>query len=137
IGTNGRIIGNAFDNGNCSNANFVAINISPTATSNHENYIVQDNYVSCSSSLASVYARDGVTNGTKTLTSASAPFSSGDVGKRVRISYPGGMVDTQIASYTNKSTVILADAPSWSQSNVTIVVGTAYGTGYRNGASQN
>jgi hypothetical protein len=137
IGTNGRIIGSSFSNGRCNNGNFVAVNISQTATNNHENYVVADNYVSCGDSRASIYAHDGVTNGTTTITSVTAPFTAADVGKRIRISYAGGMLDTTIASFMNSSTVILAAAPSWTQNNVTVVVGTSYGIGYRNGASQN
>ena len=137
IGTNGRIVGNSFSNGQCNNPNFVAVNISQTATNNHENYIVADNYVSCSRDMASIYAHDGVTNGTTILTSRRAPFSPRDVGKRIRISYAGGMLDTTIVSFTDPSTVVLAVAPKWTQSNVTIVVGTSNGIGYRNGASQN
>ena len=137
IGTNGRIIGNSFSNGSCNNANFIGVSISPTATNNHENYIVQDNYISCGGGMASVYAHDGVTNGTTTLTSASALFSAGDVGKRIRISYAGGLLDTTIATFANASSVLLAAPAPWSQSNVTVVVGTSYGIGYRNGASQN
>ena len=77
IGTNGRIKGNNFDNGNCNNANFVAVNISQTTTQNQENYIVDDNVTGCSGSHASGGNHNGVTNGSTTLTDAmDTPFTS-------------------------------------------------------------
>src|SRR5207248_11492241 len=137
IGTSGRVIGNSFNNGNCQNADFVAVSISNTATNNHENYVVQDNVVYCGQGSASLRARDGVTNGTTTLTSATARFVVGDVGKRIRISYSGGLLDTTVAAYVSATQLTLTAAPAWSQTGVTIVTGTSYGVGYRNGQSQN
>ena len=124
IGTNGRVRGNNFDNGNCNNANFVAVNISQTTTQNQENYVVDDNVTGCSGLRASLLGRNGITNGTTTLTdTVDAPFNSSEVGKRIRISYAGGLLDTTIASYVSASQVTLTTAPSWSQTGVTIIVG--------------
>src|SRR5262249_2437789 len=57
IGTNGRIRGNTFSNGNCNNPNFIGVNLSPVATNNQENYVVEDNVISCGQSLANIYSR--------------------------------------------------------------------------------
>lgn len=57
---------------------------------------------------------DGVTNATTTLTSATAAFTSADVGRMVIVEGAGGgsgdALVTTIASVTNGTTVVLADA---------------------------
>lgn len=151
--TAGRVLKDFFGNGSCANPNFVAVNISPTATDNHENYILNDDVTVCSNSDINMVARDGVTNGTTTVTSASAPFTSGMVGQRIRLTFdndsnPGSTVgqsapfsngnfDTFITGFTNSSTITVAAAVTFTETNVSIAVGQAYGTAYRNGANQN
>jgi hypothetical protein len=128
---------NFFDGSAQNNANFKAISVSATATSNNENAQITNNAIICSGTNAVLRARDGVTNGTTTLTSATAAFVSGDVGARIRVSYAGGILDTTIASVTNGTTVILTAGASFSQTGVTIHTGQAYGTGFYNGPSGN
>lgn len=56
---------------------------------------------------------DGITNGTTTLTSATAQFVSADKGKTIAISgagVAGATLLTTIASVTNATTVVMADA---------------------------
>ena len=152
IGTAAEVAWNNFLSPSQSNASFVAVNISPTATTNHENYWVHDNTVTCDAGQQSTLrAVDGVvTSGSTTVTSATAGFSSGpDAGKRVRLSYPGAqggfLWDTTISSVTNSTTIVLAAAPAWVAgyigssplANVQINVGTNYGVGVRQGANQN
>ena len=120
-----------------NNSNYKAMSLAATASSNNENALIYNNFISCSGPSATLRARDGVTNGTTTLTSATAAFVSGDAGSRIRLSYSGGILDTTIASYTNSTTVVLSAAPSFSQSGVTIITGQAYGTGIYQGADGN
>lgn len=120
-----------------TNSSFRAISISETATQNWENSYIHDNTIECGSGqLATNRAVDGVTNGTTTLTSASAAFVSGDAGKRIRLSLPGFYLDTTIASFTNSTTIVLT-ASAVAHTSVQITTGTNYGTGIYQGASQN
>jgi hypothetical protein len=154
IGTQGIIRKNVFNNGQCANANFVAINISPTATGNQENYVVDENEVTCSNSsinsFGGLVANNGVTNsGSAVVTSASNPFTVGMVGKRIRLAFGGtggnafsgngggGVFDTTIAGFANAGSITLAAPVPFSQSPVTVAVGESYGIAFRNGASQN
>jgi hypothetical protein len=151
VGTQAEVGWNDFIHSSLSNASFVAVDWSRTATTNHENYYIHDNTITCDSGqLSTNRAIDGVvTSGSTTLTSATAAFVSGDAGKRIRLSFPGSQGglfwDTTIASFTNSTTVVLAAAPSWivgyigasPLSNVQITTGTNFGVGLRQGASQN
>ena len=139
IGTNGRIIGNSFNNSGCAvpHKEFVAVSISPTATNNQENYDVIDNNLFCSGSAASIYSRVGVTNGTTTVTASNNPFSAGDVGKRIRISFALAIFETTISAFVSSSQVTLAVAVPFTQNPVSIIVGDSNGTGIRIGSSQN
>lgn len=69
---------------------------------------------------------DGVTNGTTTLTSATAAFTGADVGRQITRSYnaTGGIpVDTTIASVTNSTTVVMDKAATSSASGLSIGIG--------------
>lgn len=123
---------------------YVAVSVSPTSTQNHENYYIHDNTIECSqttSNNSQWRANDGVVNSTTTLTSATAAFVGGDVGQRVRLTFPGTQggyyQDTTIASVTNGTTAVLSVAATKSQTNVQITIGTSFGIGIQIGASQN
>lgn len=64
---------------------------------------------------------DVVTNGTTTITSATASWTSADVGASVVLS-GGGSLSTTIASVTNSTDVVLSAAPGWSTSGNTAIV---------------
>lgn len=135
-----------------TNRNYVAISISKNARNNHENYYIHDNNIAGDSGvnqLAVNRAKDGVvTSNSTAVTSATANFVAGDVGARIRLSYPstqGGIFhDTTIQSVTNSTTIVLA-APlpaiigylSSPQTGVQITTGTNYGIGIFQGRSQN
>lgn len=73
---------------------------------------------------ASAYANqvfnDGVLNGTTTVTSATAAFVAGDVGKRISGgSIPAGAT---IASVTNSTTVVISAAATGSATGVTLTL---------------
>jgi hypothetical protein len=111
---------------------YKAIQISPTANVNHENYEISDceftGYQDASSTV--MRATDGVTTNSSTaLSSATATFVTGDVGKRIIISCALGALETTIASRTNGTDIVLT-AP-WtlaSQTGATIHIGQMYGT---------
>ena len=67
---------------------------------------------------------DGVLNATTTVTSATAVFTSGDVGRCIQ----GGTIpaSTTIASVTNATTVVLSAAATGSASGVTLNIGDWY-----------
>jgi hypothetical protein len=71
---------------------------------------------------------DVVTNGTTTITSATAAFTSGDVGKYIMIHGALGATSaplmTTIASVTNSTTAVLTSGASASTSNCPAVYGT-------------
>jgi hypothetical protein len=106
----------------CNNPNFIGVSLSPVATNNQENYVVEDNVIGCGQSLANIYSRIGSTNGTVTITASDAPFSAGDAGKRIRLAAAGGTpgpgnfvtryADTTIASYVSPTQVKIS-APTW------------------------
>ena len=79
----------------------------------------------------------GTTNSSTTITSATAAFVAGDVGKRIQLSYPGYFLDTTIASVTNGTTAVLAAPNTASLTNVQLTIGTFYGVGINQGPSQN
>jgi hypothetical protein len=127
-----------------ANASFRGVSISETSTSNQENYTVANCNINGFGG-ASLYSKvGGTSNGTKTITASNNPFSAGDVGKRIRISWggnastAGGFIDDVIATFTNSGQVSITtnNAPS-TQSNVTIHVGQGYGCGIYAGPSQN
>lgn len=62
IGTNGVVDYVVCNNGSNNNPNFVGISISPTATSNHENYEISHLYLNCSNSQNPSYGI-GLRNG--------------------------------------------------------------------------
>lgn len=74
----------------------------------------------------------GMTSGSKTLTSASASFTSADVGKSIMVnnagpgggSNPSGALITTIATVTNATTIALTAAASATVSAMTAVYGT-------------
>jgi hypothetical protein len=70
---------------------------------------------------ASRSVSDGVTNSTTTVTSATAAFVAGDVGKQIS----GGSIPTGafIASVSNGTTVLISAAATASASGLTIVIG--------------
>lgn len=122
-----------------SNANWAAVAVSRTSTNNHENYKICDNYI-LGSGTTTTASQTGATNGTTALSCVtmlnSVDFTA-NVGKRIRISYAGGMHDTTIASASSASACTLAAATSFSQSNCTVHVGERYGTGILLGPSYN
>lgn len=71
---------------------------------------------------------DGVVNGTTTFTSASANFTSGDVGKTIMINGGNGTTSQPfvgtIATFTNSTTVTLSAAPSASASTCSTFYGS-------------
>lgn len=73
---------------------------------------------------------DAVTNGTTTVTSATASFSAGvDQGAPFILS-GGGNLATFIESVTNSTTVVLVKAPSWSSSGNTAIITPPYRGNY-------
>jgi hypothetical protein len=69
---------------------------------------------------------DAVTNGTTTLTSATASFVSGDAGRLLTVfgaGAAGGSLVTTIASYTNGTTVVMANAATDTASGHTASLG--------------
>jgi hypothetical protein len=147
IGTLGHVDRCTFTaNGVHNTARKGMVSISPTAVNNHENYIIENSSF-FGTSTAIVRARDGVTTANSpNVSSAVAAFESGDVGKRIRLSYGGagvnggGYVDATILSVTDPQNIALnANMPArtGTQSRVTIHIGQAYGIGVRNGPSQN
>jgi hypothetical protein len=73
---------------------------------------------------------DAVTNGTTTITSATASFTAGDAGKLAILTggadgdaVAGNYFSSTIASVTNSTTAVLAAAPTWSESFVNLVIG--------------
>jgi hypothetical protein len=138
IGTNGMVDYVVCNNGSNVNPNFVGISISPTATSNHENYEISHLYLGCSGPEAVVRARDGVTiSGSPNISSVGAAFVSGDVGQPINVSYPGGNVQTTVASVIDAQHAVLASPIPASVTQATIITGQSYGIGLRNGANQN
>ena len=147
IGTNGHVDRCTFDARGMQNTNKMGmVSISRTATNNHENYTIE-NCGFYGASVATARAHDAVTTANSpNVSSAGGDFASGDVGKRIRLSYGGtginggGFVDTTILSVTNPQNIVLntnMPAGTGTQSHVTIHTGQAYGVGIRNGASQN
>lgn len=70
---------------------------------------------------------DAVTNSTTTLTSATASFTSKDVGKQIVLS-GGGSLTTTIASVSNSTTVIMTAPATWSSSGNTAQINAAVPT---------
>lgn len=64
---------------------------------------------------------DVVTNGTTTITSATAAWTSADVGATMVLS-GGGTLTTTIASVTNSTDVVLNSAPGWSTAGNTAII---------------
>lgn len=60
-----------------------------------------------------------VTNGSKTITSASGRFAAGDVGKAIKLSWcdDGNDLKSTITGYTNPETVTIADFPNMPTDN--------------------
>ena len=69
---------------------------------------------------------DGVTNSTTLLTSATANFQSGDVGRPV--SGAGIPTGTVIASVTSTTNVVMSQVATASASGVTVTLGGGIGT---------
>lgn len=128
---------NSFNMGNQTNASLKVISVSATSNSNNENYNISNNDIRCGSSKSTLRAVDGVINSASTtLTSATATFVVGDVGKRVRVSYATGILDTTIASRTNATTVVLTAAAASSQTGATVHIGAGNGTAiYQTGSN--
>jgi hypothetical protein len=146
IGTLAEVGFNDFIMSGQSLSTAIAISISETAKTNHENSYIHDNNIICGGGQSSTNrAIDGVTTASSTtLTSATAAFVMGDAGSRIRLSRPGLrngqdslFLDTTIASVTNGTTVVLSAAPTLSRTGVQITTGTSYGIGIYQGPSQN
>jgi hypothetical protein len=136
VGTAGQIEYSTFQS-TTPNPNYVGVSISHTATNNHENYEIYHSYFSCNGQIV-VRSRDGVTTaGSPNVGSITANFLPGDVGKRIRISYPGAYLDTTVKNVTDSQHITLNANVADTQTNVTIHTGQAYGIGIRNGPSQN
>lgn len=130
-----------------ANANFVAVYISETSTTNMENAIVSWNSFNGFGSTSRYSVTGSVSTASSTVTiSSGTSFSAGDVGKRIRITYatPAGhiatdaLIDTTISSFTSASAVVLASGnAAFTQSNCTVHVGECFGTGIKVGNSQN
>ncbi len=81
-------------------------------------------YTTISDNTVSSFPRtvvDAVTNGTTTITSATAVFTSADVGDRVVLS-GGGSLSTTISSVTNATTAVLNSGAGWSTSGNRAVI---------------
>src|ERR1035437_7551497 len=110
---------------------YKAIQISPTANQNHEDYEISDcDFDGYGSNPTVRRATDGVTTiSTTGLTSATATFVSGDAGKTIIVSCRIGSLTTTIASVTNGTTVVLtADWTLASQTGATIHIGNRVGS---------
>jgi hypothetical protein len=70
---------------------------------------------------------DAVTNSTTTLTSATAAFTSKDIGKQIVLS-GGGSLTTTIESVTNATTIIMTAPASWSSSGNTAQINAMVAT---------
>jgi hypothetical protein len=128
-----------------TNGNHVAVQISKTATNNQENYVVSWNSFT-GFSAASRYSLLGVVNnGSANLACSDNPFSAGDVGRRVRVTYSvpaghsatEGIIDTTIQTFTDSGHVVMAASSTFTQSNCTVHVGESFGKGIVVGNSQN
>jgi hypothetical protein len=98
IGTAGHIEYSTFQS-TTANPNYVGVSISRKATNNHENYEIYHSYFGCNGQIV-VRARDGVTTaGSSSVSSATANFVPGDIGARIRITYPGSYLDTTIKTH--------------------------------------
>ncbi len=117
--------------------NFMGISLSAVSQANVENFTINNVFVGCSGTYRDDYVHDAVTNSTTTVTSATASFLNSYAGKIVSVSYAGGRFDTTIASVTNSTTIVLAQAVPWSQSNVTLIVNQPVGIGIYVGKSPN
>jgi hypothetical protein len=211
VGTRGRIRRIVISADGCRDRDAKYINISETATTNHENYLVEDVFISCGGTgMAFRMGNSTATaNGTTTITAASAPFfagmapntitaatappgpitfttsglvdglanqvvhvtgatpaeyngdwfvtaasghsmtlsmapvapwsSGGNIaGMRLRVSHPGGKVDTTTASFVSTTQITVADTIPWTDAQTQIWAGSqGFGIGIRNGASQN
>lgn len=150
IGTNAEVDCSDFLSSGMSNPNYIAISISESVTTNHENYFIHRNSITCDGGQQSTNrAIDGViTNGATSLTSATANFVAGDVGKRVRLSRKGLtsgqdaiFFDITIASVTNSTTAVLGSTLTFGSTSprtgVQITTGTNYGIGIYQGPSSN
>lgn len=138
IGTLPEVSYSDFNATNQSLASFNVIALSLTATGNWENSYFHDNTITCSNGSMSNRATDVITtNGSATITSATATFVAGDVGKRAQISYPGYFLDTTIQSRSSGTTVALAANNIASLTGAQITIGTFSGVGINQGASQN
>jgi hypothetical protein len=137
IGTSGLVRWNTFNASNQANPKFKAVSLSETAANNHENYTIERNTFGCSNSAASKRASDGAVVAGSPLLTASGSFTAADVGKRVRVSYAEGILDTTIRAVTDRSHVTLASNAVSTQTNATVHVGQAYGVGIYVGNSQN
>jgi len=129
---------NSFLNCTPSNVTFNAISISPTATTNHENYRIENNDFYCGQGYSDLRSQIGVVDsGSPTLYASDGAFTPGDVGKRLLVSWATGSLNTTVLSIVDRTNIVMStNAPS-SQSNVTVHIGQAYGTGIFVGANSN
>jgi hypothetical protein len=127
IGTNGLVTGNSFNNGSCANANFVGINVGPTAWGNQENYRIEQNQVYCSNSVAILRSMAASVTGTALTEATGANFTSADVGKKIVVSYASGALVTTIAAVISTTAVTLTDGDARPLTNATVHVGQSYG----------
>ncbi len=148
IGTNGWVTNNSFQMCN-SNPNYIGVSISPTATNNHENYHITNNEFYCTGQ-ASVISHNGALTASSAVLNVTpdTPFNSGMVGNTIWVSYPSsstlhsgdtyhGLIKTTISAFTSSSQVTLAVTAAVSVTGATVHLGTSYGIGIQNGASQN
>lgn len=135
-GTAGNVQCNSFINPT-ANTSFIAVSISETSTTNQENYVVSWNNFQGFGST-SLACRDGViTSGSPNIASASTPFTSGMVGKRARVSYVGGILDTTVLIFTDSGHIVLAANAAANQTGCTVHIDQCYGIGIFSGNSQN
>ena len=139
IGTQALVEYSSFNGSNTNDPNFMAISISDTARSNHEFYTVRhaDFFCSASSSGGRSSAGGPVTTRSNTLTCPDCKFTAADAGKRVRVSYATGILDTTIRKIIDTTHVEMAGSGASSQENARIHIGEAYGTAIHVGASAN
>jgi len=136
-GTGGIIRNNNFNLQSPDNTH-VAVAISPTAVSNHENYLIENNDFHCSNSFGAKRSAAGsITSGSPNLSASGSHFVAGDTGKRLRVSYQGGILDTRISSVTDGNNVVMAANAASTQTGATVHVDQAFGTGVLIGDSSN
>ncbi|MDB4907222.1 MAG: hypothetical protein JWO05_2006 [Gemmatimonadetes bacterium] len=118
---------------------FVGVRISETTTNNQEYHLVKQVNINGFDSTA-ILPGISISASSSSAHAASAGFSSGDVGKRIRIASAGsggGTLDTTISAFVSTTQVTVALAASATVTGAYALIGEAVGTGIRIGPSAN